>query len=62
MSSNVNTSCKALSADISWTTGFHGGDMQQFYVLVQIIIGKDFNTKLLTDFDTVMSRRFVDDV
>ena len=34
MSSNVNASCKVSSADISWTTGFHGGDMQQFYVLV----------------------------
>ena len=34
MSSNVNTSCKASSADISWTTGFHGGDLQQLYVLV----------------------------
>ena len=34
MSSNVNASCKVLSADIFWTTGFHGGEKQQFYVLV----------------------------
>jgi hypothetical protein len=34
MSSNVNASCKILSADILWTTGFHGGKQQQFYVLV----------------------------
>ena len=34
MSSNVNTFCKVLSADILWTTGFHGGKQQQCYVLV----------------------------
>ena len=34
MSSNVNTSCKVLSTDILWTTGFHGGKQQRCYVLV----------------------------
>ena len=38
MSSNVNASCKVLSADILWTTGFHGGKQQQFYVLVLDVI------------------------
>ena len=47
MSSNVNTSCKVLSADILWTTGFHGGNQQQFYVLVLDVktrITKIYNT------------------
>ena len=47
MSSNVNTSCKVLSADILWTTGFHGGKQQQFYVLVLDVktrITKIYNT------------------
>jgi hypothetical protein len=47
MSSNVNTSCKVLSADILWTTGFHGGEKQRFYVLVLDVktrITKIYNT------------------
>ena len=47
MSSNVNASCKVLSADILWTTGFHGGEKQQFYVLVLDVktrITKIYNT------------------
>ena len=47
MSSNVNTSCKVLSADILWTTGFHGGEKQRFYVLVLDVktrITKMYNT------------------
>lgn len=47
MSSNVNTSCKVLSTDILWTTGFHGGKQQQFYVIVLDVktrITKIYNT------------------
>lgn len=47
MSSNVITSCKDSSADILWTTGFHGGQQQQFYVLVLDVktrITKIYNT------------------
>ena len=47
MSSNVNASCKVLSADILWTSGFHGGTQQQFYVLVLDVktrITKTYNT------------------
>ena len=47
ISSNVNASCKVLSADILWTTGFHGGKQQQFFVLVldeKTRITKIYNT------------------
>ena len=51
MSSNVNASCKVLSADILWTTGFHGGKQQQFYVLVldaKTRITKMYNTHVIS--------------
>ena len=51
MSSNVNASCKILSADIVWTTGFHGGTQQQFYVLVLDVktrITKIYNTHVIS--------------
>ena len=47
MSSNINTSCMVLSADMLWTTGFHGGKQQQFYVFVLDVktrITKIYNT------------------
>ena len=50
-SSNVNTSCKVLSADILWTTGFHGGKQQQFYVFVLDVktrITKIYNTHVIS--------------
>ena len=52
MSSNVNTSCKVLSADILWRTGFHGGEKQQFYVLVLDVktrITKMYNTNIISN-------------
>jgi hypothetical protein len=51
MSSNVNASCKVLSADILWTTGFHGGKQQEFYVLVLDVktrITKIYNTRVIS--------------
>ena len=51
MSSNVNASCKVLSADIVWTTGVHGGTQQQLYVLVLDVktrITKIYNTHVIS--------------
>ena len=51
MSSNVNTSCKVSSADIVWTTGYHGGNQQHFYVLVLDVrtrITQIYNTNVIS--------------
>ena len=51
MLSNVNASCKVLSADIVWTTGFHGGTQHKLYVLVLDVktrITKIYNTHVIS--------------